>query len=213
MTEPEQLRPGFRALYGEEPRVFRAPGRVNVIGEHVDYNDGMVMPAAIDLATWVAVSPRDDRKLVVQSQDLEGSVELDLDRQRPKAAGNWSDYVYGVALHMGRRGIRTPGANILVASEVPIGAGLSSSAALEVASALALASVAGVELAPEETARLCQQAESDFCGRALRDYGSVHRLLWTTWTGDRPGLPGSQFSLCDPAANDAVGACEHDGPP
>jgi len=164
MTEPEQLRPEFRALYGAEPRVFRAPGRVNVIGEHVDYNDGMVMPAAIDLSTWVAVSPRNDRKLVVQSQDLEGVVELDLDRQRPRAAGNWSDYIYGVALELGQQGVRVPGANLLVASEVPIGAGLSSSAALEVASALALADVAGVKLEPEETARLCQRAESDFVG-------------------------------------------------
>lgn len=164
MTEPQQLRPGFRALYGDEPRVFRAPGRVNIIGEHVDYNDGMVMPAAIDLSTWVAVSPRNDRKLVVRSQDLDGVVELNLDLQRPKAAGDWSDYVYGVALEIDRRGQRLPGANVLVASEVPIGAGLSSSAALEVASALAFADLADVELSPEETARLCLRAESEFVG-------------------------------------------------
>lgn len=164
MSEPEHLRPEFEKFFRAEPRVFRAPGRINLIGEHVDYNDGLVMPAAIDLAAWVAASPRTDRKIVARSLEMEGEFTLDLDVQRPVASGDWSDYVYGVALELDKLGAQLTGANLLVAGDVPIGAGLSSSAALEVASALALADAAGMKLPPEEFARLCQSAESDFVG-------------------------------------------------
>ena len=151
----------FEARFGGEPRVFRAPGRVNLIGEHTDYNGGLVMPAAIELAVWAAVSPREDRRLIVHSKNYAETRELDLNDASQCARGHWSDYVLGVALTLERAGIRLRGANLLIRSEVPIGAGLSSSAALEAASALALLPepVEGVRLA-----KLCQQAENEFAG-------------------------------------------------
>src|SRR6266404_8614506 len=89
----------FQLIYGTSPRaIFRAPGRVNLIGEHTDYNDGFVMPAAIDFYTYVAVSARDDRKLVIRSENLDEQLEFDLDEPSPRASNNWSDYVHGVAV-------------------------------------------------------------------------------------------------------------------
>jgi len=92
-----KLRALFAELYGAVPTVYRAPGRVNLIGEHTDYNDGLVMPAALDLYTYVAVSPRVDRRLSVYSESLREMCELDLDRIHPGRSGHWSDYVRGVA--------------------------------------------------------------------------------------------------------------------
>jgi galactokinase len=147
-----------------KPRIFRAPGRVNLIGEHTDYNDGFVLPAAIDLYTWTAVAPRTDRKLVVFSQNLNQLREMYLDNANLTASGNWFDYIHGVALMLAKRGISVRGANLAVYSNVPLGAGLSSSAALEVSVASALLSVAGHTLPLEDIARLCQRAENEFVG-------------------------------------------------
>src|ERR1700721_332426 len=113
---------------GAQPTIFSAPGRVNLIGEHTDYNDGFVMPCAIGLRTHVSVSPRLERKLLIQSEGFPQSFEFDLD-ELPQHAGH--------ALE---------GADLFVRSEIPIGAGLSSSAAIEVASALALSSLNGAAL-------------------------------------------------------------------
>ena len=159
-----EMRAAFHDRFGKQPRVFRAPGRINVIGEHTDYNDGLVMPAAIDRNAWVAVHPRDDRSLHVRSANFDEVEEIDLDRARHVRRGKWSDYVHGVAVGLEHRGTRLPGADLLVRSNVPIGAGLSSSAALEVASALALASTADAHIEPTEIALLCQTAENDFVG-------------------------------------------------
>ena len=120
------------------PRTFRAPGRVNLIGEHTDYNDGLVMPAAIELAAYVEVRPRADRRLAVHSENYSETVEFDLDDAEARARGHWSDYVRGVAVTLERAGFGVTGANLRIRSDVPMGAGLSSSAAIEVASALAL---------------------------------------------------------------------------
>lgn len=153
------IRESFEARFGDRPRIFRAPGRVNLIGEHTDYNDGFVMPAAIEFETLTAVADRADRRLVVHSENFGETCELPLPDGRgsvPSPRGHWSDYVLGVAVMLQRAGFAVRGANLLISSTVPIGAGLSSSAALEVVVSLALAP-GPMEAA--ERAKLCQRAE------------------------------------------------------
>jgi galactokinase len=147
-----------------ETRTFRAPGRVNLIGEHTDYNDGFVMPVALNLSTWVKVSPRADHKLQIYSENFGDEVEVDLDDQNLAARGHWSDYPIGVAVTLERAGYRLRGARMRIRGEVPIGSGLSSSAAVEVATACALTANSGLNIDPRKLARLCQQAENEFVG-------------------------------------------------
>jgi galactokinase len=137
---------------------------VNLIGEHTDYNGGFVMPAAIDRATYVAVKARTEPKLVVDSENFNERQEFPLGDSAARARGNWSDYVRGVAVTLERSGFRLRGANLLVRGEVPIGSGLSSSAALEVAVGQALLAISGISLAAPDLARLCQRAENEFVG-------------------------------------------------
>ncbi len=158
------LTESFQELYGAEPRVFRAPGRVNLIGEHTDYNDGFVMPAAIDFSTWVAIAPRDDRKILIRSENFSETAELDLDKAPARGKAHWSDYPFGIAVKLEETGHCLRGANMFVHGEVPIGSGLSSSAAIEVATATALIGNSGVELKRLELAQLCQRAENEFVG-------------------------------------------------
>lgn len=160
----EELRREFRKRFGGEPLLARAPGRVNLIGEHTDYNDGLVMPAAIEFATWVAVSEREDQRVVAESVQYEGRLEFALPPARRKRARDWTDYIFGVAASLGKAGIALRGANLLVDGKVPIGAGLSSSAALEVSCAFALCALAGVEIARPEMAKICQRAENEYVG-------------------------------------------------
>ena len=154
----------FKKLFGDHPRIFRAPGRVNLIGEHTDYNDGFVMPAAVAFSTYVAIAARPDRKLVMRSEEFPVNFEFDLDNLREQRTRAWCDYVLGAVGVLRQRGHQLVGANLLVHGEVPIGAGLSSSAALEVASALALMSMSNAQLPLTEIAQICRQAENDFVG-------------------------------------------------
>ena len=147
-----------------DTRTFRAPGRVNLIGEHTDYNDGFVMPVAIDLSTWVTVSSLEQRKLQIRSENFDEEIEVDLDDQNLARRGHWSDYPVGVAVMLERDGHRLRGAKLHVRSEVPIGSGLSSSAAIEVATACALVANSGVKIDARELALLCQKAENEFVG-------------------------------------------------
>ncbi|MFN0102063.1 MAG: galactokinase [Bryobacteraceae bacterium] len=152
---PKLLTEEFQKRFNRQPRVFRAPGRVNLIGEHTDYNGGFVLPAAIDLATYVAVAPRADGHLRAASGSLPGTLDIPVTSLKP--SGNWTDYVVGVAALLQI----AEGADLWIATEIPIGGGLSSSAALTVASALAL----GAGNRPKiEIARLCQLAENEFTG-------------------------------------------------
>src|SRR5215470_17016950 len=159
MPEVTEFKREFCDLYRAQAQVYRAPGRVNLIGEHTDYNDGFVMPAAIDFYTWVAISPRDDRKLSIHSRNFSESIEFDLDAPDARARGHWSDYARGVAVMLERAGYRLKGTNLLIRGEVPIGAGLSSSAAIEVAMALALTGSSGIAIDRVEIALICQRSE------------------------------------------------------
>ena len=154
----------FAYRFGRVPTVSRAPGRVNLIGEHTDYNDGFVMPAALEFATLTAASQRPDRRLRVYSMIMDETREFDLDSPPAGPTGDWSDYIVGVALMLERSGRTLVGADLIVWSDVPIGAGLSSSAALEVSCAHALLTESGLPFNPIEIAQLCQRAENDFVG-------------------------------------------------
>ena len=154
----------FRARFRGEPSVFRAPGRVNLIGEHTDYNDGWVMPVALGFATYVAVGPRIDRALHVFSTNFDDLRVRSLDDLNPTSQKHWSDYVYGVAVTLANQGVELRGANLVIASDVPMGAGLSSSAAIEVATAFALLHNSRSSLERKEIALACQRAENEFVG-------------------------------------------------
>jgi galactokinase len=154
----------FAYRFGRAPTVSRAPGRVNLIGEHTDYNDGFVMPAALEFATLTAASQRPDRRLRVYSMIMDETREFDLDSPPQGPTGDWSDYILGVALMLQSSGRNLSGADLIVWSDVPIGAGLSSSAALEVSCAHALLTESGLPFDPIEIAQLCQRAENDFVG-------------------------------------------------
>src|SRR5207253_4989376 len=123
-----------------------------------------VMPAAIDFYTRVAAAPRDERRVVIHSENFDETVEFDLNESQPQARGHWSDYPRGVAVVMERAGYRLRGANLLVRGEVPIGSGLSSSAAIEVATGYALLDSSSLSIDRMELAKLCQRAENEFVG-------------------------------------------------
>ena len=158
----EDLGKEFRSLYGESCRVYRAPGRINLIGEHTDYNDGFVMPAAIQFYCWIAIASTNDRSIEVHSTNLNQHRTFHLDR--PQRQGDWSDYVQGVAVILEQSGIRLPGAKIVISSEVPMGSGLSSSAALEVAVGFALLETQRATRNRRQLALACQRAENEFVG-------------------------------------------------
>jgi len=155
----------FRRLYGSADgvRVFRAPGRVNLIGEHTDYNFGFVLPVALEMATFAATAPAADGKLRLHSVERQETREFDIARLAELSPSHhWTDYPMGVAREVAKLGFAIQPANILIHSTVPEGSGLSSSAALEVSSALAFLN--GREVAPLELAKLCQRAEREFVG-------------------------------------------------
>jgi galactokinase len=154
----------FRARYRPPDGIFMAPGRVNLIGEHTDYNDGFVMPAAIGFATYVAAGSSSDDKLSVYSIDFHEGREFDLAENAQGPTGHWSDYVRGVAAVLRSQSVPIHGANLVVKGDVPIGAGLSSSASIEVATAFALLGVNHLSLDRRTIAVLCQRAEHEYAG-------------------------------------------------
>jgi galactokinase len=166
MPEPavELLTRRFQEIFGAYPRIFRAPGRVNLIGEHTDYNDGFVMPVAIGFNTWVAGAKRDDRALEAYSVRFDEKVRLALDDLAGPPRQRWSDFIRGVAAMLERGGHRLSGADLVIHGDVPLGAGLSSSASLEIATGLALTSLSGVEVSRLELTKLSQLAEHEYVG-------------------------------------------------
>ncbi len=160
-----RLHVAFRRQFGASPtHCARAPGRVNLIGEHTDYNDGFVLPMAVDRHIWVAFAPRDDRRARLWSVDFGQGSAFGLDAIARDPSAPWSDYVRGVAWALTEKGIALRGMDAAIHGTVPIGAGLSSSAALEVAAALAFLASSGESVPLPDLALACQRAENEFVG-------------------------------------------------
>jgi galactokinase len=164
VINPEILRTEFETRYGREPRLFRAPGRVNLIGEHTDYNGGFVLPMAIEYETIAAAAARDDRKILARSVTLDEAGEIDLNQPEKKMRGSWLDFVEGIARVLERENVKLRGADLLIASNVPTGAGLSSSAALEISVGLALTEISASPVDKVRLALAGQTAEHEFVG-------------------------------------------------
>jgi len=150
--------------FGLEPVTFAAPGRVNIIGEHTDYADGFVMPAAIDFATLAAISPRDDKTIEIFSANFEEQVSHPLNDLPAKASHHWSDYPLGVISVLRETGVDIPAFSLTLNGDVPLGAGLSSSASIEVAAMAAVLSLTSATIPLPQMARLCQRAENHYVG-------------------------------------------------
>ena len=163
MNISEQVTQTFKTQFGGTPTyLVRAPGRVNLIGEHTDYNDGFVLPMAIDRAAWIALGPRDDGKVRVYALDYEETAEFSLTALQ-KGKG-WAEYIKGVANELRVAGFRVKGWDGVLGGDVPNGAGLSSSAAVEMAAARAFAEVSGFEWKPVRMAQVGQKAENRWVG-------------------------------------------------
>jgi galactokinase len=154
----------FHEMYGSEPLIVRAPGRVNLIGEHTDYNDGFVMPAAIGYYTWVAAAKRNDRVVEAYSERFKEKITLSLDRLSGPPQRHWSDFIRGTAATLQAAAHSLSGIDLLIEGDVPLGAGLSSSASLEMATALAMTSISGVKVDRLELVKLCQKTEHQYVG-------------------------------------------------
>ena len=164
----------FQSRFGHQPEiVVRAPGRVNLIGGHTDYNEGYVLPVALDRAAWVAAAPIAAREARLRALELSSDVIFPLDVTPPsfpptgrdeEGGGGWADYPRSVAWALQQRGLRLVGLEAVLTSDVPVGAGLSSSAAIEVAFAYTWQQLSGFELERRELALACQQAENDYVG-------------------------------------------------
>ncbi|MEZ2389830.1 galactokinase [bacterium RCC_150] len=156
----------FEATFGSTPDgVWQAPGRVNLIGEHTDYNEGFVLPFAIDRTAKVAIRVRNDSRVrLLSTFGEQGLVDTDLATLAPGSAKGWTKYPLGVAWAMQQRGIQVPGFELLMDSDVPLGAGLSSSHAIECAVISALNELTGAGLGAEDMVLATQRAENDFVG-------------------------------------------------
>ncbi len=164
MHDPAALVALHHSRFLAEPAVFAAPGRVNLIGEHTDYAEGFVMPAAIDFAMLAGISPREDGRIVIYSENFHEECSFDANALPAKASKHWSDYPLGVVAILAGEGLKIPGFSLSLLGDVPLGSGLSSSASLEVATALAVTSLIGKTIPGPKLARLCQRAENEFVG-------------------------------------------------
>ena len=165
-TLAQQTASDFVKAFGREPSwIAAAPGRVNIIGEHTDYNDGFVFPMAIERYTVIAAAPNNLPGITLRSAAGQGVAAIDLGRPlKPGPRGAWSNYPAGVIAGFIARNIVPAGFDAVIHSTVPLGGGLSSSASLEVATATLLEAVTGAKLDPVEKALLCQKAEHDYAG-------------------------------------------------
>jgi galactokinase len=162
MHDPKIFRGMHKERFKADPMIFVAPGRVNLIGEHTDYAEGFVMPAAINFATLAGISPRSDGKIAVYSENQRE--EKVFDGVQAKGTKEWTDYPMGVVAILTGEGHKIPGFNLSIWSDVPLASGLSSSAALEVATAFAVLGLIGKSYPGPQLARLCQRAENEFVG-------------------------------------------------
>lgn len=162
-TLVSKVRERFRQRFSGTPRIFYSPGRVNIIGEHTDYNEGFVLPAAIDKTICIGVSLRDDDRIELRSEDFNDEHSTRLDEVRPTGKG-WPDYILGVVDQLRKRGYALKGFNLNIDGDVPIGSGLSSSAAVECATAFALNELNGLGIDRLQLALIAQKAEHEFAG-------------------------------------------------
>ncbi len=160
----EQLSKTFISTCGIEPLIVRAPGRVNIIGEHTDYNNGFVLPAAIDKATYLAISLRDDQEIHLIAQDLNEKFSINMNDLTPLGGISWPNYLLGVVAQFKKKGIALRGFNAVLTGDVPIGAGLSSSASVECATAFALNELFQSKLDRIEMVKMAQLAEHEYAG-------------------------------------------------
>jgi galactokinase len=164
MKVRENVLKAFKEEYKGDPAwLTNSPGRVNLIGEHTDYNDGFVLPMAINYATWIALHPRNDSRVVVTALDLDEYLDLDL-KEITRGKSSWREYIKGVAWALQRGGYTLSGWEGVISGDVPIGAGLSSSASLELALARAFSLTSGFSWDPPNMALLCQKAENQWVG-------------------------------------------------
>ena len=220
MIDIAQLKQDFSRRFGREPRIFRAPARVNLIGEHTDYNDGFVMPFAIEKAVYVAAATRDDDRITVSSEAFAESLYVlakDLDAVTvPKG---WTRYPFGVVSLVSRAGHTVGGADLLIASDIPTGAGLSSSAALEVGIATALDQLFGLNLSGVEIAKIGQRTENEFAGvnsGIMDQMASVlgqkgHALLVDCRSLETQQIPleDASFLICDTRTKHSLAESEY----
>lgn len=220
MQDPIQLQEKFGARFGTPAAVYRAPGRVNLIGEHTDYNDGFVFPAAIEFYCWVAAAPRSDKNLVIHSENFNETVKAKVEFLSPATKGHWSNYPEGVAWALERAGKRLRGANLLFSGDVPLGAGLSSSAAIEVVAGFALLHQSGLAMDLSELARLCQKAENEFVGAhvgIMDQFVSCHGRASHALLLDCRSLeyklvmlpPGIQLVICNTMVKHEIGSSQY----
>lgn len=159
----QRIKDKFRNMFREEPLIVRSPGRVNLIGEHTDYNDGFVLPAAIDKAIYFALSPRNDAQLILHANDLNDSFKCTLN-SLTKSDEGWHNYLIGVVDQLQRHHYPVKGFNCVFGGNIPIAAGLSSSAAIEAGLAIALNTIFDLNLDKMTLVKLAQKAENEFVG-------------------------------------------------
>jgi galactokinase len=156
------LKKRFTELYSVEPLIVKSPGRVNIIGEHTDYNEGLVLPAAIDKAAYIAVSLRDDNEIHLTALDLNENFKTSVEALQPIGDISWPNYILGSAAQFLNKGVLLKGFNAMLTSNIPIGAGLSSSAAVECATIFALNELLQTNLERIEMVKMAQKAEHDY---------------------------------------------------
>ncbi len=159
----QQVTANFKARFNEEPALFRSPGRVNIIGEHTDYNNGFVLPAAIDKAIYIGISKRNDDVISLYSEEFHESFETKVSEVKPTDKG-WPNYILGIVDQLNKKGHTITGFNLNIDGDIPIGSGLSSSAAVECATGFALNEVFGLNLSRLDLAFIAQKAEHEFAG-------------------------------------------------
>ena len=163
MIYVDKLNNFFQSVFGQIPLLVKSPGRINLIGEHTDYNDGFVLPAAIDKAIYVAVSKREDNKIHLHALEYNEECIVDLENLR-STEKKWSAYILGVVEQLQKRNYSVTGFNIVVDGDVPVGAGMSSSAAVECATAFALNELFDFGISKFDMVKIAQKAEHEFVG-------------------------------------------------
>ena len=217
----EQIRAAFVARYHAEPTVWvRAPGRVDLMGSHTDYNLGYVLTMPIDRDTWIAARPRGGREVRVHSLNVDQGSDFSLDAIAYDETASWTNYVRGVADVLKAEGYALTGFDGLVHSTVPLSSGLSSSAALEAATAVLFQTMGGWEIDPVQLALLCQRAENEFVGMncgildqytsILGEAGCALLLDCRDLTSQPVKLPGEvQVVICDTQAKRELTGTEY----